>query len=135
MSISPFSDSLETAWVDPEPLPEAGTPVCVHKTTDRAHYDRRLARARDRGADEAILLNTWGNVAEGALTNVWVEVGGRLWTPPLDAGGLGGVMRAHVLATDARAGERPLTPADLRDADAIFLSNAVRGWMPVRLVE
>ena len=128
-------DPLRTAWIDPEPLGEAGGPLCIHKTTARDHYRRRAERARQRGADEAVLVNAAGEVTEGTRTNVWAETAGRLWTPPLASGGLAGVMRAHVLATDARAGERVLTAADLQAADALYLSNALRGWMPVRLVE
>ena len=44
-------------------------------------------------------------------------------------------MRAHLLATRTDTGEDALRPDDLRAADAIYLSNALRGWMPVRLVE
>ena len=131
----PLDDApFETAWIDPEPFAEAGTWRCVHKTTARAAYRRRYDRALERGADETILVNVHGEVTEGTRTNVWAEVDGRLWTPPLNAGGLAGVMRAHVLDTLPEAGERALTPADLRAADALFLSNALRGWMPVRLV-
>lgn len=125
---------FQTAWIDPEPLAEAGTWRCVHKTTARDHYRRRHDRARARGADEAVLLNARGEVVEGTRTTVWAERDGRLWTPPLAAGGLAGVMRAHVLATRPEAGERALRPVDLQTADAVYLSNALRGWMPVRLV-
>jgi len=130
-----LQSGVKTVWLDPEPIEEAGTWRCIHKTTARAHYDARAERARRHGADEAILTNDRGEVVEGTFTTVWAEIDGRLWTPPLDAGGLAGVMRAHVLATDPRAGERMLTPDDLRAADALFLSNALRGWMPVRLVD
>ncbi len=43
-------------------------------------------------------------------------------------------MRAHVLETHAQAGEAVLTPADLVAADAVFLSNALRGWMRVEVL-
>jgi para-aminobenzoate synthetase/4-amino-4-deoxychorismate lyase len=125
---------LRSAWVDPEPLAEAGTWRTAHKTTDRAHYAARHARALARGADEAVLVNADGFVVEGTRSTVWAERGGRLLTPPLTAGGLGGVFRAHVLATEPRAAEADLAPSDLREADAVRLTNAVRGWMPVRLV-
>ena len=127
-------DPFRTAWIDPEPFPEAGSRLCTHKTTAREHYRSRFDRACRLGADEAILLNERGEVSEGTRTNVWAEVDGRLWTPPLDSGGLGGVYRAHVLATVPEAGERTLTAADLKSARAVYLSNALRGWMPVRLV-
>lgn len=125
---------LRSAWIDPEPLPEAGGLLCRHKTTDRAHYRARLERARRLGADEAILINARGEVTEGTRTNVWARIDGRLWTPPLGAGGLDGVFRAHVLAKRPEAGETALLPEDLRDAEAVYLTNALRGWMPVRLV-
>ena len=124
---------FQTAWVDPEPFAEAGTWRTAHKTTARAAYRARADRARALGADEAVLVNLRGFVSEGTRTTVWAERGGRLLTPPLSAGGLGGVFRAHVLATDARAAEADLTPDDLRAADRVLLTNAVRGWMPVRL--
>ncbi|WP_218830557.1 aminotransferase class IV [Rubrivirga marina] len=132
----PLADApFRTAWIDPEPFGDAGTWRTAHKTTERAAYRARHDRAVARAADEAVLINGRGEVTEGTRTNVWAEIDGRLWTPPLDAGGLGGVMRAHVLDTRAEAGERRLTPGDLRAADAVFLSNALRGWMPVALVE
>ena len=132
----PLSDEpMRTAWLDPEPLAEAGTWRCALKTTDRGHYRARFERARQRGADEALLVIASGEVIEGTRTAVCAESDGRRWTPPLSAGGLPGVMRAHVLATDPRAGEKPMTPSDLREADALYLSNALRGWMPVTLVE
>ncbi|MGB3543167.1 aminotransferase class IV, partial [Rubrivirga sp.] len=122
-------------WVDREPVLEAGSWRCTCKTTDRSHYRARYERALEVGADEAVLVNERGEVTEGTRTNVWVEVEGRLWTPPLQAGGLGGVYRADVLESDPRAGERTLTPADLEAADAVYLSNALRGWMPVSALE
>lgn len=130
----PLPDApFRTAWIDEASFEEAGTWVCRHKTTARAAYRARLDRALARGADEAVLVNPAGLVTEGTRTTVWAERGGRLLTPPLAAGGLGGVFRAHVLATDARAGEVDLTPDDLRAAEAVWLTNALRGWMPVRL--
>ena len=126
-------DPFRTAWVDPEPLTEAGTWLTRHKTTARAHYAARYERARALGADEAVLVNADGLVTEGTRSTVWAERGGRLLTPALAAGGLGGVFRAHVLATDARAEEADLTPGDLRAAEAVWLTNAVRGRMRVRL--
>ena len=126
---------FRTAWVDPEPFAVAGTWRTAHKTTARDAYRERHDRAVAHGADEAILVNARGEVTEGTRTNVWAEIDGRLWTPPLGAGGLGGVMRAHLLDTRPEAGEALLTPGALRAADAVFLSNALRGWMRVALVE
>lgn len=127
------AEPFRTAAVYPEPLAEAGTWRCTHKTTARAHYGRALEWARDVGVDEPLLLNPRGEIMEGARTNVFLRTGGALWTPPPAAGGLPGVMRAALLREGAA--ERPITPEDLRAADALLLANALRGLMPVELRE
>ena len=114
------------AAVYPEPA-DASDPFLRHKTTHRPFYERALRWARARGFDEAILVNARGEVTEGTRTNVFVRRGGRLVTPPLASGGLGGVYRAHLLATHPEAAEEVLWAADLRSADVVYLCNAVRG--------
>jgi para-aminobenzoate synthetase/4-amino-4-deoxychorismate lyase len=126
-------DAIRRAALHPEPV-EAGGPFWRHKTTRRAHYDGPLAWAHTRGADEAILVDARGHVVEGTRTTVWVEREGRLLTPPLSAGGLPAVYRAHLLATRPDAAEAAITAGDLAAANAIWLSNAVRGLFRVEEV-
>lgn len=127
-------EPMQTAWIDPEPFPQAGTRLCVHKTTDRAHYRRRYERALSHGADETVLVTPSGVVSEGTRTTVWAQVDGKWLTPPLADGGLAGVMRAHLLATRGECAVASLPPAALAEADGVALSNALRGWMPVRVL-
>src|SRR5690606_36010579 len=117
---------LRRAAVFPEPA-DSADPFLRHKTTHRPLYARALAWAQERGFDEAVLLNERGEVTEGTRTTVFVRRGGRLLTPPLASGGLGGVYRAHLLATRPDADEEVLTLADLFGADAVYLCNALRG--------
>jgi para-aminobenzoate synthetase/4-amino-4-deoxychorismate lyase len=124
---------LRTAAVHPTPV-VAGGPFWRHKTTRRAHYEGPLAWARHVGADEAILVDLRGEVVEATRSTVWVESRGRLLTPPLAAGGLPGVFRAHLLATRPEAAEAPLTVDDLNGANSVYLSNAVRGLFRVDVV-
>lgn len=135
LEASPLAEedlSLRTAVIFPEPAP-TNDPFLQHKTTHRPFYDRALAWARQRGADEAILLNERGEVTEGTFTNVWIRRDGRLLTPPAGSGGLPGVFRAHLLASRDDAAEAMLTPEDLARADAVLLSNAVRGLQEVEV--
>jgi branched-chain amino acid aminotransferase len=87
-----------------------------------------LARleARNAHADEAILLNQSGNVAEGALNNVFVVCDNVLLTPPTSDGALQGVTREVILQlaheNGIRAQQRSLTPYDLYTADECFLT-------------
>jgi para-aminobenzoate synthetase/4-amino-4-deoxychorismate lyase len=104
-----------------------------HKTSARSLYDRALARlAAHPDVFDAIFLNTRGEVCEGARSNVFIERGGVLLTPPLSCGLLPGVMRRHLLES-GRALECVLTLDDLLNAPAIHMANALRGLIPVSL--
>ena len=101
---------------------DAADPFTQHKTTRRADYDAALAEAKAMGADEAILLNRAGRVADGSFTSVFAEIGGVLLTPPAAEGALGGVLKRNLSVV-----ERPLTAVELLRADAIYVGNSVRG--------
>ena len=99
----------------------------AHKTTNRAFYDEPRQLAHDvSGLDELVFFNESGELTEGSFTNLFVQLGGRLLTPPLSSGLLPGTLRAELIAT-GRAEEQVLTLADLVAAEAIFLGNSVRG--------
>lgn len=103
----------------------------AHKTSDRGFYDKGLALARGAGADEAILLRDDGLVTEGCFTNIFVERGGTLLTPPAALGLLPGVLRRSLLE-QGRAVEAELTLDDL--AEGFLIGNALRGLMPARFL-
>ncbi len=106
-----------------------------HKTTARAPYERALAALSTRPeVFDAIFFNTRGEVSEGARSNVFIERDGALLTPPLSSGLLPGVLRRQLIES-GRAVEGVLSEDDLRGAQRIYLGNALRGLVPVRLVE
>jgi branched-chain amino acid aminotransferase len=90
-----------------------------------------LAEAQRHGVDEAILLNTRGDLACASVGNLWLARSGTLLTPPLASGATAGVVRAALLGAAPRLGlrvqETPLTPHDLWAADEALLTNSVRG--------
>ncbi len=141
-----------TVEVLPPPPPREGTnparlvisgvvvpsrdPFVRHKTTVRAWRDDELEKARNAGFDEVIFLNERGEVAEGAISNLFLEKDGRLLTPPAECGLLEGIWRHGVLADRSmRASERVLYPEDLRKARRILLTNSVRGTVPAMAVD
>ena len=86
-----------------------------------------------RGADEALLLNSSGNLAEATVANLFLVIDGGTVTPPVIDGALPGVMRAEVIKVLA-AGERTLKPADLAIASEAFLTNSL-GIKPLIMVD
>jgi para-aminobenzoate synthetase / 4-amino-4-deoxychorismate lyase len=105
-------------------------PMLFHKTTHRPLYARALAEANQAGMDDVLFLNIRGEITEGAIHNVFVERDGRWFTPPIECGVLPGVYRRHILETRPNVEERVLHLEDLAEADAIYLSNAVRCLRP-----
>jgi branched-chain amino acid aminotransferase len=98
-----------------------------------------LAEARRAGADEAVLCDAAGRVAEGATSNTWCVRGGEALTPPLAVGLLPGITRWRLLQLAAAAGipcrEAELRGADLRDADELFITSSIRGVLPVSRID
>ena len=105
-----------------------------HKTTQRARYDLAWKSAEAQGAFDMLFCNQHGEVTEGARSNLFVQIDGRWYTPPLAAGVLPGVMRAQILEDPAwGASERTMTLQDVRAAQSLVVCNALRGVMPARL--
>ncbi|HWS56902.1 MAG TPA: aminotransferase class IV [Actinotalea sp.] len=112
------------------------------KTTSYAENVVALAAASRAGADEAVLANTVGQLCEGTGSNVFVERGGELLTPPLSCGCLAGITRELVLEWSADAGlpvreaapdELPFEVLDEVTAGSagLAISGSVRTFVPV----
>jgi para-aminobenzoate synthetase / 4-amino-4-deoxychorismate lyase len=104
-----------------------------HKTTHRLLYAAAFDAASRAGYADMLFFNLNGELTEGAISNVFVEKDGRWFTPPVKCGLLPGVYRRHLLATRPEIEERLITEQDLRDADAVYLANAVRGLRRVEV--
>jgi branched-chain amino acid aminotransferase len=110
------------------------SPVAGAKTTSYAENVVALARARSLGMDEALFLDTRGHLSEGTGTNVFVAVGGELFTPARSCGCLAGVTRALVLEwSGAKELEMPVSVLD--EADEVFVTSSTRDVQPVHAVD
>jgi para-aminobenzoate synthetase/4-amino-4-deoxychorismate lyase len=104
-----------------------------HKTTQRALYTLAYTKAAEKGYDDVLFLNERDEVTEGAISNIFAEKDGRMFTPPVECGLLPGVYRRYLLETRQDIEERVLTLDDLRNADAVYICNAVRGLRRVQI--
>ena len=137
-------------------LMRSTNPLLAHKTTARAAYDTGWKVAVAKGGFDALFLNERGEVTEGGRSSLFICSHGQWWTPPLQSGVLPGIMREQllnprVLATHAKdtalfntdlacsildgAQERVLYPNDIFKADALAVVNALRGVIPVKLLD
>lgn len=157
-------DGRATLWMAAKPLPEpvgpggatvgqaawwrpieSCDPLAQHKSLN--YLVRRMAYdwARVHGFDEVLAISSdWQHVWEGSRTNVFVVRSSRLITPPIKEFLLIGIMRSLVLYELAKGigveteETMPITLSSLMGADEVFLTNSVRGIIPVgriRLVD
>jgi branched-chain amino acid aminotransferase len=97
------------------------------------------AEARARGAQEALLLNTAGQIAECTADNVFFVSRGRVLTPAVADGGLAGITRDHVIGLLRADGlfveARALVIADAWTADEAFLTGTGAEVVPIASVD
>jgi len=111
------------------------SPLSRLKST--SYLDNLLARmeAKAAGADEAILLNERGVLAEGSTSNIFLVSKGILITPSLESGVLPGITREAVLeiaqALSIRTEEREVELRELMEADEAFITNSILEIMPL----
>jgi 4-amino-4-deoxychorismate lyase len=110
-----------------------------HKTTSKLLQVMARSEAEGAGADEALLLNTRGHVAEAAAANVFWFEGDRACTPALAEGGLPGVTRQFVLSLLVRLGlgghEVARSVEEVRRASGLFLTLSSLGVVEVRRLD
>ncbi|WP_158794591.1 aminodeoxychorismate synthase component I [Granulicella sp. L60] len=136
LTTEPFHPDPSPITIKLSPEPTSSTdPFFRHKTTHRQLYDREYAAARAANFDEVLFTNERGELTEGAISNLFIERAGKLFTPPLICGVLPGIFRRHLIETNPNTEENILTTADLQTADAIFLCNSLRGLRRVKSID
>jgi len=130
------------AFAAPEPAPTVSLATvavrrnetsALSRVKSLAYLDNVLARreACAAGADEALMLNTKGEIACAAAANIFWFEGDRLVTPALDCGVLAGTVRARVLAKAVVAGIEAVEARSpvraLARAKGLFLTNSLTG--------
>jgi len=116
-----------------------GTVNPLIKSNNLLNNALAMQEAARRGADEGVMRNFRGELAECTTSNLFVVKGGIALTPPLDAGLLPGITRAFLFEVGEDAGipvrEAVLHDEDLLNADEAFFTSTTRGVMPATRVD
>ncbi|TQQ83443.1 aminodeoxychorismate lyase [Halonotius terrestris] len=119
-------------------VPDAAIPA---RAKTHNYLNGILARLELRvsDADEAIMVDTDGHVAEGATSNLFFVRDNALRTPSLDGPVLPGITRRVVLDIAEEEGipveEGQYTPDEIRNADEVFFTNSTWEIRPVDIVD
>jgi branched-chain amino acid aminotransferase len=145
-SASPDDVDGEPVWDGPATLKTVETrriPNTAVPARAKTHnyLNGILARLELRGtdADEAVMLDSQGAIAEGATSNVFAVDGDGLVTPALSGPVLPGVTRATVIDIAEEEGipvrETTMFPTALREAEEAFCTNSTWEVRPVEKVD
>ncbi len=123
---------ITSSWEKPSNRAQAtNAKVCgyyIHSVISRLE-------AVHKGADEALMLNSDGNVAEGTGENVFMVKDGTVYTTPLASGILEGITRNSVIEIARDLGyvveERDITRPELYLADEVFMTGTAAEVLPV----
>lgn len=95
--------------------------------------------AKERGFDEAIMLDNSGYVAEGPGENIFAVKNAILYTPGAESSILPGVTRASVIELAQAIGyevvEKPITKEELLNADELFFTGTAAEVSPIREID
>lgn len=104
-----------------------------YKTTFRQLYDKEYQKYKKLGYYDVLFRNERNEITEGAISNIFIKVKGKYWTPPISCGLLNGVYRKYFLDKKKDVQEKILTLEDIQNADEIYLTNSVRKMVKVKL--
>ncbi len=104
-----------------------------HKTTNRRQYNELLQRYMAEGYFDVLFSNERDEITEGARSNIFIQKGNNLLTPPIDCGLLAGTYRRYILENNPDAREAVIHRDDVYAADVIYVCNAVRGMTRVQI--
>lgn len=102
-----------------------------YKTKNGLLYVMSSIEAQEKDLDDLLITDQKGAILEGSSSNLFVVSNGVLYTPGLDEGCLGGVMRMTLINVALQNGikvyESSIMPQNLLSADEVFLTNAIKG--------
>ena len=101
------------------------------KTISALSYVKAGIEKKEQGWDDALLMNAQNALSESIASNLFLIKKNQLFTPSLDQACVAGTMRALVLQLlknqNLSVQEKPLSLDAIKQADSVFLTNAIQG--------
>ncbi|HKL03225.1 MAG TPA: aminotransferase class IV [Cryomorphaceae bacterium] len=137
--------------IEAHPLPyndfkvnDTGLSVGVYRELTKAYSDTSRFKmlgnqvyiqasiwAQEQNFHDALIVNPKQHIIEATSSNLFLIKDKNLFTPSLDDGCIGGIMRMSVINAALNSGmsvfESQLVESDLLDADEIFITNSISG--------
>ena len=99
------------------------------KTANFLPYVLAELFAKERGIDDALVLNAFNNIADSSKANIFLIKKNEIFTPAMHQGCISGVMRRFLLDELKRNGYRThqqdVSEQQLLEADEVFFTNSI----------
>ena len=117
-----------------EVLRNSTSHMVYHKSLN--YYDNIIEKKKSRanGHGEVIFVNEKGNIAEGAVSNIFFIKNGEISTPSLDSGILRGTVRDYI-TENWNVNEREIKKEELENFDSAFITNSLFGIQWIESIE
>lgn len=105
------------------------------KTTSRLLNVLSGIYAKENNLKNCLLRNTSHHLAEATNGNIFVVKGQYIFTPAIEEGCIGGVLRKNLMTlikkSDYRLLEKPISAEDVEEAEELWITNVISGIQPV----
>lgn len=109
-----------------------------HKTLNYLENILEKTTALKEGYDDALFLNSKGNITETTVANIFFINKNKIYTPSLDSGILPGIIRKKIFQIAKQKNislkEGHFSKSEIMNAEAVFLTNSLMGVMPVKSI-
>ncbi|MDD5021325.1 MAG: aminotransferase class IV [Endomicrobiaceae bacterium] len=109
-----------------------------HKTLNYLENILEKTIALKEGYEDALFLNSKGNITETTCANVFFINKNKIYTPSLDSGILPGIVRKKIfqIAKQKKISlkEGCFSQEDVMNSEIVFLTNSLMGVMPVKSI-
>lgn len=108
--------------------------LCYIKSTCYVENIIEKENAKKIGYDDVIFLNEKGNVTETSCANIFIVINSEIFTPKLEEGLLGGIIRDEVIR-NFNVNEKSISVEELMRAEEVIITNSLMGAMSVRKID
>lgn len=142
-----ISTKLTTETSDPKKLilsetrviPSSARPANL-KLSNMLHYRQAFRVAVEKGADDAVMMNGKGFIAETSIANIFWMKDDRVFTPSNECDILPGIMRHSIIEIIRNKMPYEITEGkfrmdELMKANSVWLTNSVFEFVPVLEIE
>jgi branched-chain amino acid aminotransferase len=109
--------------------------LSAYKTGNHLLYVFAAQYAKSQKCNEAIICNQNQQICETTISNLYILKDNQIITPPVTDGCINGVLRNKLLELNPNIQEQNITKEMVLAADAVFISNTIKGIQWVKKVE